>query len=184
MGEAYAANAEAIPPGPQYVAMGHVHAPQPVPGAVVPAEYAGSLLELDFGEAGEEKRVVVVDVEPGVPATVRSIPLSGGRRLVRASGEWQDLLVRDDLREAYLDLTVSTAGPDPGLADRAREEFDHVVKVAADYPRVEDDRRSRAHRTIDDLFVDYYTEREGSEPPPELVAAFRELLEEVGHAAP
>ncbi len=184
MGEAYAANAEAIPPGPQYVAMGHVHAPQPVPGAVVPAEYAGSLLELDFGEAGEEKRVVVVDVEPGVPATVRSIPLSGGRRLVRASGEWQDLLVRDDLREAYLDLTVSTAGPDPGLADRARAEFDHVVKVAADYPRVEDDRRSRAHRTIDDLFVDYYTEREGSEPPPELIAAFRELLEEVGHAAP
>ena len=65
MGEAYAATAQAIPPGPQYVAMGHIHAPQTVPGAPVPAEYAGSLLALDFGEAGEHKRVVIVDVEPG-----------------------------------------------------------------------------------------------------------------------
>ena len=64
MGEAYAATSEAIPPGPQYVALGHIHAPQPVPGAKVPAEYAGSLLELDFGEAGEGKRVVIVDAEP------------------------------------------------------------------------------------------------------------------------
>lgn len=184
MGEAYAATPDAIPPGPQYVAMGHVHAPQPVPGAVVPAEYAGSLLELDFGEAGEEKRVVIVDVEPGLPAVVRSVPLEGGRRLVRASGEWQELLTRDDLREAYLDLTVSTAGPDPGLADRAREEFDYLVKVAADYPRVEEGGRARAPRTIDELYIEYYTEREGAGPSDQLVAAFRELLEEVGHAPP
>ena len=55
--------------------MGHIHAPQPVPGAPVPAEYAGSLLPLDFGEAGEQKRVVIVDVEPGRLATVESVPL-------------------------------------------------------------------------------------------------------------
>ena len=83
MGAAYAATPEAIPPGPQYVALGHIHAPQPVPGRACPAEYAGSLLELDFGEAGEHKRVVIVDVEPGRPAKVRSVPLSAGRRLVR-----------------------------------------------------------------------------------------------------
>ena len=58
MGDAYAATPQAIPAGPQYVAMGHIHAPQKVPGAPVPAEYAGSLLALDFGEAGEQKRVV------------------------------------------------------------------------------------------------------------------------------
>ena len=65
IGEAYSATAQAIPPGPQYVALGHIHAPQPVPGTPVPAEYAGSLLPLDFGEAGETKRVVMVDAEPG-----------------------------------------------------------------------------------------------------------------------
>lgn len=182
LGEAYAATPQAIPPGPQYVAMGHVHAPQPVPGAQVPAEYAGSLLELDFGEAGETKRVVVVDVEPGLPAAVRSVPLTTGRRLVRASGEWQDLITRDDLREAYLDLAVETAGPDPGLADRAHTEFDFVVKVRADYPRLAEERAPRADRTLDESYRDYYADREGVEPPGDLLDAFRELLEEVARA--
>ncbi len=182
MGDAYAATPEAIPVGPQYVAMGHVHAPQPVPGAKVPAAYAGSLLELDFGEAGEEKRVVLVDVEPGLPAQTRSVPLLRGRRLVRARGEWLDLVRRDDLREAYLDLTVETAGPDPGLADRARDEFDFVVKITADYPRADDARPDRGHRTLDELYADYYADREGVAAPEDLVAAFRELMEGVAGA--
>lgn len=182
MGEAYAATSEAIPPGPQYVALGHIHAPQPVPGAKVPAEYAGSLLELDFGEAGEEKRVVIVDVAPGLPASVRSVPLHGGRRLVRAAGEWQELLVRDDLREAYLDLIVTTAGPDPGLVDRAREGFDYLVQVRANYPRAEVDQERRSGRSLDQLYADFYQEQEGVAAPEELIAVFREVMEEAGYA--
>jgi exonuclease SbcD len=183
IGEAYAGTAESIPAGPQYVALGHIHAPQPVPGARVPAEYAGSLLELDFGESGETKRVVVVDAEPGVPARVESVPLRGGRRLVRASGAWEDIVARDDVREAYLDLTVETAGPDPGLADRARDEFDFVVKVRADYPRAEMERPSREGRSLDDLYAEYYEEREGSPPGDDLLAAFRAVMEDAGYAS-
>lgn len=183
MGEAYAATSEAIPPGPQYVALGHIHAPQPVPGARVPAEYAGSLLELDFGEAGEQKRVVVVEVEAGRPATVDSIPLHTGRRLVRAAGEWSDLLARDDLREAYLDLIVETAGPDPGLAERARNEFEFLVKVAADYSRAEAVAASDATLPLDQRYAAYLTTRDGVEPSVELLDAFRTVMEEAGHAA-
>jgi exonuclease SbcD len=180
MGDAYTATAEAIPPGPQYVALGHIHAPQPVPGARVPAEYAGSLLELDFGEAGEHKRVVVIEAEPGSPASLRSIPLSGGRRLVRAAGEWGELLARDDLREAYLDLTVSTAGPDPGLAERARDEFDFLVKVRADYPRPEAERPSTEDLSLDRRYAAYLLERDSVEADPALLDAFRGIMEEVG----
>lgn len=184
MGETYAATSEAIPPGPQYVALGHIHAPQPVPGAKVPAEYAGSLLELDFGEAGEQKRVVVVEAEPGVPATVRSFPLSGGRRLVRVRGEWQELLKRDDVHDSYLDVTVQTAGPDPGLVDRAREEFDHLVHVRADYPRADSETSARGGRSLDELYGMYYETAEGIAAPEDLLAAFRQVMDEAGYAAP
>lgn len=182
MGEAYAATSEAIPPGPQYVALGHIHAPQRVPGAKVPAEYAGSLLELDFGEAGEQKRVVIVDVEPGLPAKVTSVPLIGGRRLLRPNGDWADIIATEGVHEAYLDLTVQTAGPDPALADRARDEFDFVVKVKAEYPRAEVERPSRDAKTIIELYGDYYLDTEGVEAPEDLVGAFRELADEVDHA--
>jgi exonuclease SbcD len=184
MGDAYAATPEAIPPGPQYVALGHIHAPQPVPGAKVPAEYAGSLLELDFGEAGETKRVVIVDVEPGLPARITSHPLGAGRRLVRAAGTWQDIIGRDDVHEAYVDLVVETAGPDPGLADRAREEFDYLVRVAADYPRPESEHQQRSGRSLEDLYADYVAEQDGAAPEADLMDAFRLVMEEAGYAAP
>ena len=140
MGDAYTATAQAIPAGPQYVAMGHIHAPQAVPGAPVPAQYAGSLLALDFGEAGEQKRVVIVDAEPGQLATVESVPLTKGRRLVRVTDDWDGIEARaEELADAFLDLTVRTTGTDMTLADRARETFPFLVKVRAPSARARPD---------------------------------------------
>lgn len=180
MGEAYSATSQAVPTSLSYVAMGHIHAPQPVPGAQVSAEYAGSLLELDFGEAGEQKRVVIVEAEPGLPAATRSVNLSGGRRLMRATGRWDELVERDDLVDAFVDVTVETDGPDPGLADRARQQFPYLVKVAASYARAEVDRPSRAGLGWDELYGDYVMERTGAAPRDELLAAFRTVLDEAG----
>lgn len=184
MGDAYAATPQAIPPGPQYAALGHIHAPQSIPGVQVPGEYAGSLLELDFGEAGEQKRVVVIDVEPGLPANVRSVPVKGGRRLMRPVGPWEKVIAEVGVYESYLDLTVETAGPDPGLADRAREEFDYLVRVRAEYPRPEvADPGPAVARTLEEHYADYYEQREGAVPRDSLLAAFREVLEEVSAGA-
>lgn len=182
MGQVYAADGRAIPPGPQYVALGHIHAPQPVPGAPAPAEYAGSLLQLDFGEAGERKRVVLVEARPGLPARVRDIPIREGRPLMRPTGTWEEILATEGLDDAYLDLTVLTEGPDPGLADRAREHFPYLVKVRAEYAREEVERPSREGKGLADLYGDYYLRTEGVDPPDELVATFRELVEEVAGA--
>ena len=184
MGDAYTATPSSIPAGPQYVAMGHIHAPQRVPGAPVPAQYAGSLLALDFGEAGEEKRVVVVDAEPGQLATIESLPLTAGRPLVRVTGDWDSIEARsDELGGAFLDLTVKTSGTDLTLADRARDAFPFLVKVRAWRP--EGERRERlvkGHRTWDELYADYYTREHAEAAPEELLALFRDVLDEAADA--
>lgn len=184
IGEAYAATPHAVPTSVDYVAMGHIHAPQPVPGAPVPAEYAGSLLQLDFGEAGEEKRVVLVDVTAGIHASISSVPIRSGRPLVRVSGPWSDLAAREDLDDAFLDLTVTTDGPQPGLMDTARERFDHVVKVRAEYDRPEATRTVAAGRPLDSVYADYHVEAYGSDPAPDLLELFRTVAEEADRATP
>ena len=184
MGDAYAATAQSIPAGPQYVAMGHIHAPQQVPGAPVSAHYAGSLLALDFGEAGERKRVVIVDAEPGRLATIESVPLTMGRRLERITGDWPSIEARaEELADAFLDLTVKTSGTDLTLADRARAIFPFVVKVRAWRP--EGERRERlvkGHRSWHDLYADYYAREHSEAAPDELLALFRDVLEEASDA--
>jgi len=184
MGDAYTATPQAIPAGPQYVAMGHIHAPQRVPGAPVPAEYAGSLLALDFGEAGEQKRVVVVDAEPGRLAVAESIPLQSGRPLVRVQDTWDAIEARaDELAGVFLDLTVKTSGTDMTLAERAHQAFPFLVRVRAQRPAGADrDRMSKDHRSWEELYAEYYRREHDEDAPAELLALFRDVLEEAADA--
>jgi exonuclease SbcD len=184
IGDAYTATAQAIPAGPQYVALGHIHAPQPVPGAPVPAAYAGSLLALDFGEAGEDKRVVVVDVEPGRLATLRSIPIHAGRPLEQVRGTWDEIAARaDDLADRYLDLTVAVGGPDPELGRRAAALFPYLVRVRAERPAQLRRERSPESRPPDDeLYAAFVRATTGEDAPPGLIQLFRDTMEEVADA--
>ncbi|HYF11428.1 MAG TPA: exonuclease SbcCD subunit D, partial [Actinomycetota bacterium] len=76
--------AYAIPPGrlpgtASYVALGHIHRAQAVASAPAPTRYAGSLLQLDFGERGQRKSVTLVEAAPGKPARVEEVWLAAGR---------------------------------------------------------------------------------------------------------
>lgn len=185
MGEAYTATSHAIPPGPQYVALGHIHAPQPVPGAAVPAHYAGSLLALDFGEAGERKRVVLVDVAPGQLATVASVPLESGRPLVRVTGTWDEIEAKAaTLQDAYLDLVVRAPATDATLAQRARDAFPYLVKVRAKRADAEPrERLVKGHRSWSDLYAEYYRSEHQEEPPEDLLALWRDVMDEAADAS-
>jgi exonuclease SbcD len=184
MGDAYAATSQAIPAGPQYVAMGHIHAPQKVPGAPVPAEYAGSLLALDFGEAGEQKRVVIVDAEPGRLAVAETVPLQSGRPLVRVNDTWDAIEARtDELAGAFLDLTVKTTGTDMSLAEHAHEAFPFLVRVRAQRPPGADrERLAKGHRSWEELYGEYYRREHAEDAPDDLLVLFREVLEEAADA--
>jgi exonuclease SbcD len=83
--EDYASAADALPPV-GYGALGHIHKPQAVGRAGFPARYAGSPLQLDFGETRDTKSVVVVEASPGRPTTIDTVPLTAGRRLVKVEG--------------------------------------------------------------------------------------------------
>ncbi|HEX6421927.1 MAG TPA: exonuclease subunit SbcD [Acidimicrobiales bacterium] len=83
--------ATAFPTAAQYVALGHLHRAQHLPGPA-PLHYCGSPLQLDFGETANEPRVNLVDVRPGLPAEVRPVPLACGRRLRTIRGTLDQVL--------------------------------------------------------------------------------------------
>ena len=87
--EDYALDVESLPPV-SYAALGHIHKPQALPG-LVPGRYAGSPIQIDYGELGEQKVVVLVEARPGQAAKVETRPLSGGRPLVRLEGTIEEL---------------------------------------------------------------------------------------------
>ncbi len=173
----YSVPATAFPSSTHYVALGHLHRQQSMPGPC-PAWYCGSPLQLDFGETRDDKAVLVIEASPGHPAEVRSVPLEAGRRLRTIEGSL-----------TALQALVGTPGDDhlrvrvdeparPGLADEVRELFPDAVDVAIVRPEVERrERAERAGKSPQELFDVYLAERDESDP--ELSALFAELLDVV-----
>ncbi|MGH2813234.1 MAG: exonuclease SbcCD subunit D, partial [Actinomycetota bacterium] len=183
IGNQYAATAQALPPGAQYAALGHIHKPQAVKGSAIPARYSGSLLQLDFSERTHGKEVVVVEAVPGRAAKVRPIPLSSGRRLLRVEDTLDGLQARvDELSGAYLDVRVTTDGPTFGLADRVREFLPDAVMVQAVWERTDEQAAvAVGDRALADLYAEFHASARGhgTPAPPELLEAVRELEETV-----
>lgn len=179
IGIAYAVPPSRLPGTVSYVALGHVHLPQPVKGSPAPARYAGSLLQLDFGEAGQRKSVSIVDAAAGRPAKVREVPLTSGRALADVRGTLDEVIARGrELGDAYLRAFVGTDGPMPGIADRVREELPNALDVHLVYERVEDEPTGDPVSSLHprDQFVAYYRRQHGAEPPEPVLEAFDEVL--------
>jgi exonuclease SbcD len=185
IGIEYAISPSRLPATASYVALGHVHRPQAVRGAPSPTRYAGSLLQLDFGETEQTKSVTIVEASPGRPAKVREVALSSGRRLIDVEGTLDEVLAKGgQLPEAYLRVFVDTEGPVPGIAERIRDALPNAVDVALRYERQEAGEEGSPLASLQprDQFVAYFRREHGvDEAPEELLGAFDEVLDDVGH---
>jgi exonuclease SbcD len=183
IGIEYAISPSRLPATASYIALGHVHRPQAVRGAPSPTRYAGSLLQLDFGETDQTKSVAIVDAIPGKPAKVREIQLSAGRRLVDIEGTLDDVITKgEEVSDAYLRVFVHTEGPVPGLAERVRDTLPHAVDVQLRYERSEAPEGEAPLSSLQpkEQFVSYYRSEHGVEDmPEELLEAFDEVLDDV-----
>jgi exonuclease SbcD len=131
VGDAYATQVSQLPQV-AYAAFGHIHRPQALPSSNVTGRYAGSPLALDFGEAAEEKSVVVVECTPGRPARVETIPLTKGRRLVRVEGSLDEIAAqKDKLHGVLAQIRVVTETRIDRLADRLHDLLPGTVIVDA-----------------------------------------------------
>ncbi len=183
----YGVSAVDFPPSLQYVALGHLHRPQQMLGATA-IHYSGSPLQLDFGETEQIKVVNIADLEPGIPAKVRSVPLTSGRRLQTLTGTLADLTnqveameddQRDRLAESWIRARVTEASR-LGLADDVRKLLGPGVvdvRIEATFERAIPSRRRDQDRSPSQLFGQYLTEVGVAEP--RLERAFTELHDEL-----
>jgi exonuclease SbcD len=181
LGDEWAATAQSLPSAAQYVALGHIHKPQRVETAPAPAYYAGSPLQLDFGEAGEEKGFVIVDARARQPVSCERRPYRGGRPLKKVRLSLEVLEREADLLKdaGWLHVTVPLAVPDRDLNARVRRLLPNAVRVEAEVPlpaeTVDPEIRPARDARPRDLFADHLR-RQQMPADPALLDAFDALL--------
>lgn len=174
--EDYATRVESLPPV-SYAAFGHIHRPQTLPGGSVTGRYAGSPIPIDFGEHGEQKSVVVVDVAAGRAARIEELALSGGRELVRFEGTWEDFTRQAPaVADGILKAVIETELPDAELAEKVAElcpsasifEIANRVTSALDRPLLEV-KDGEAEPDVRHLFREYLSSQTLRHAAPESV---------------
>jgi exonuclease SbcD len=178
----YELPASMFPVTAHYVALGHLHRWQEIPGPC-PMFYSGSPLAIDFGEEANEPVALIVTAEPGIRADARPVPITGGRPLRTLCGSLDQVISEgEQAGDAYLRVVLAEPGR-AGLGDLVRDKLPNALEVMLDddhrpRPGARDgDRHSRVGRSPVELFSDYLSEQNIDDP--RIPAMFAELLDEI-----
>jgi exonuclease SbcD len=180
LGEAWATTPQAFPSSAHYIALGHIHKPQRVEASPSPAAYAGSPLQLDFGEEGERKTFVVVEASPGQPARLEWVEYEGGEPLMTVGAPFAQLErdAEELARRGWLRVKVPLTAADPDINGKVRRLLPNAVVVEVELPQADEERdasRPPPGSPPRELFHAYCVKQHGVEPSSELLDAFERL---------
>lgn len=174
---------ECIPPQVQYTALGHLHRYQEVGGHHAPVIYASSPLCYSFSEAGQDKKVVIVTVEPNKDATYKAITIQSGKKLVRKKfySVTDAINWLTDHQNYLVELTL-VSETSLTQAEKKRIEDSHqgiiyLIPEVSSSANFQHESISRRSKSINENFSDYYRYRNNDQlPSEELLALFNEVL--------
>jgi exonuclease SbcD len=171
-------------PRAHYIALGHLHKPQEIP-ASSRCVYAGSPLQMDFGERGQQKRVVIVDASVESPASVESIPLVSGRKLRDVVTTIDKLeFVAGEVGSDFLRVVVKARTRISGLSQQVSAALPNAVSVEQELTAA-----PVAFRPSPDLqdprerFRQFVWKQKNLVVSAEMIEAFDRLYQEAKYAA-
>lgn len=186
VGGAQVIYSENIPPQIQYTALGHLHRYQVIDHKPCPVVYSSSPLSYSFSEAGQQKFVVLLDIEPGTPAQYSKIALTKGRKLQRKSFDDMDKALHwlQENQESLVELTLVT-NQYLRSEDRKRllQAHDGIITIIPELKNLEQlggapTQSIDLNQGIENLFKQYFQHRHGQEANAELLELFKEVRAE------
>jgi exonuclease SbcD len=198
IGGSEALSASVFDPGIAYVALGHLHLAQKVGGDTT-RRYCGSPLPMSFSEIDYPHQVVLVELDGESVANTREVRIPRSVDLMRVpkqAAALDEVLVQlqalslPDLPEAqwpYLQVRVQLTQPEPTLRTQIESALAgkpvRLVRIETSAvqtggveaaPLVSIDELSNLAPA--DFFERLYQHRFGESPPPDIMAAFTELV--------
>lgn len=160
-----------------YIAAGHLHRPQDIPGSTSPIRYAGSPIAYSFSEAGTPKTVTLLDIGAEGVVSIEHLPLPCLRPLSVIRDSMEAVLSDDyaDMRLHFASITVTDDARPAQMTTRIREVFPYALVVmheGAYSPRASA-AQIKEGRSAHDVAVDFFEEISGAT----LSDAERDLLD-------
>lgn len=187
LGGSYIVSGDCFPEEAQYIALGHVHKMQVVPGTKKRARYSGSPLQYHKKEIGFVKKCLIVEVEVGGKAQVEEVPIPVYKPIeIWKCASIEDAMVRCESekdKESYVYMEIQT--------DRyiGEDEIKKMKTTKADILEIQpilvgqDEEEERLQhqmetQSFEDLFRGFYQKERGTEVTEEVMQLLQTILSE------
>ncbi len=186
VGGIYAVEAEALPKKAHYMALGHLHRPQKIHNAPIPAYYSGSPIQYSLSEANHEKSVIIIDAVPQSEAKITHKKLSLYKPLelwtAKSTEHAIELCLANRDRDCWVYLEIHTDIP---LTHTNIKEIHSIKKdvlkilpVLKGTQEEESGVLEDASKTIDKEFEEFFQSCTDLKPPEELTQLFLKIWSE------
>lgn len=114
--------------GAHYVALGHLHRPQPV--GLDHIRYSGAPLAFGFDEEGQQKSVSLIDLAADGIVTVAEVPLRPLRQVRTIRGKLLELLAAAEVSNDIVRVVLTDDTPQIDPMKRIRAVYPNAVQLA------------------------------------------------------
>ncbi len=114
--------------GAHYVALGHLHRPQPV--GLDHIRYSGAPLAFGFDEEGQQKSVSLIDLAANGTVTVTEVPLRPLRQVRTIRGKLLELLAAAEVSNDIVRVVLTDDTPQIDPMKRIRAVYPNAVQLA------------------------------------------------------
>lgn len=168
-----------------YVALGHVHISQQIGRPEV--RYCGTPLKYSFSESGRQLVLNLVDLDAQGAVQVEEVPLQPLHDMREVRGSLEELRAQageeGPAAEDYLHVTLTDEALMDAMA-KVREFYPHTMTL--DFAQTEDEERAPrieadpSHKTIPQLFDDYFLQQTGEQLSDQQEAVVAAAAREAG----
>ncbi|MDF2158660.1 exonuclease subunit SbcD [Algoriphagus sp. CAU 1675] len=173
-----------LPEQIQYAALGHLHRYHSVSKEPCPVVYSSSPLAYSFSEADQEKKVVLIEAEPGKPVEYRPIDLKQGRPLYRVKFDnlSDTLKWLEENPYCFVEITFETEESiDAATRKAIMKAHDGIVSLIPQIKNPSGQESFQLHvedlnKDMESLFRMFYQSGKGQEPNPDILGLFKEII--------
>ena len=186
LGGSYIVDGGCFPKEAQYIALGHVHKPQIVPGTKHKARYSGSPIHYNKKEINFKKKCFIIDVKAGEDSKIDEIEF----KVYKPIEIWKCESIDDAIEKceehkdenSYVYLEIST---ERYIREDEIKEMKSLKKdILEIIPKIkgtddgEESKESIKEQSFEEIFKDFYKKERGLEADEEVVNLLLSIISE------
>lgn len=188
VGGSYAISADCLPQRAQYIALGHLHRPQPINYKELNIRYSGSPLQYSKSEVGYSKCAYIVDVKAGGTAKIDEVMFKNYKPIEVWSCKSVEEAIKkcetDGKRNIWVYIEIDTDRViEQSEMKEMRDLCPNIIEIKPNFKGQEFEQtqvEDISDKSMKELFIEFYRSKNQVEPSEELTDLFLKITEEGG----